>query len=66
MSTSKLLQIVKARGLRLELRDGRPVIVKGVGDHCTDKLLAVLKIHREKIIEALKKTEDHEERFPDA
>ena len=52
MTTQKLLEIVHERGLKIELRDGRPVLIRnGNNDAVTDKLLAVLKIHRERIIQ---------------
>jgi len=54
MSTRQVLDIVKARGLRIDLVDGRPVIRCTDRTAVTDALLSVLKIHREKIIEALK------------
>lgn len=55
MTTTELLAIVKDRGLKIELKDGRPVLVRPPGsDGTTDKLLAVLKRHRERIIDMLK------------
>lgn len=56
MTTDELLKIVEERGLRIELKEGRPVLVRpeGKGD-VTDRLLAVLKVHRDWIIERLKK-----------
>jgi hypothetical protein len=54
MSTRELLRIVKERGLSIELRDGRPVLIRNGKDAAvTDKLLAVLKIHRDRIIKDL-------------
>jgi hypothetical protein len=61
MTTEQVLEIVKERELRLFLKDGNPVIDRnGAGEHgkkITDALLSVLKIHRERIIEILKKQE---------
>ena len=57
MTTSKLLEIVKDRGIKLSLKDGRPVLIQANGSKaCTDALLAVLKIHRDRIIEILRVT----------
>jgi hypothetical protein len=54
MTTQKLLEIVRNRGLDIVLKDGRPVIVPGKHRHqVTDKLLAVLRFHRERIIALL-------------
>lgn len=54
MSTKELLSIVERRGLKVMLRDGRPYLVPGAGSkEVTDKLLAVLKIHRDQIIRTL-------------
>lgn len=55
MSTQELLRIVQERGLKLELREGQPMIV-GPRDkeHITDELIAVLKIHKPRIIEMLR------------
>jgi hypothetical protein len=56
MSTEKLLEIVKARGLRIVLKDDRPVLEKAAGKpEVTSRLLSVLAFHRERIIEKLKK-----------
>lgn len=59
MSTPELMQLVKDRGLRIKLSsDGRPVLDGAAGNPAvTDRLLAVLKIHRERIVELLKKGE---------
>ena len=58
MSTQQLMEIVNKRGLRIELKDGGPVIVCGDGRReVTDALLAVLKFHREKIIDMLKEND---------
>jgi hypothetical protein len=55
MSTKELLEIVKSRGLRIVLRDGRPVLEGASGNPAvTDKLLSALRFHRERIIEILK------------
>lgn len=60
MSTKEVLNIVKERGLEIVLKDGRPVISKPAGnDGVTDRLLSVLKRHRERIIEELSKGESH-------
>jgi hypothetical protein len=56
MTTKKLLEIVKDRGLEIVIRDGRPVLhkPKDIGKEAvTDELLSVLKIHRERIIQHL-------------
>lgn len=54
MSTQELLDIVGKRGLRLTLEDGRPVLKGAQGNpEVTDRLLTVLKIHRQRIIEIL-------------
>lgn len=52
MSTQEVLKIVEARGLSIVLDNGRPVIKRARDNHgaITDKLLAVLKRHRERII----------------
>jgi hypothetical protein len=56
MSTRELLRIVDARGLRIELRNGAPVlrVNEGQKQMATKELLKVLKIHRPRIIEILK------------
>jgi len=54
MKTQELLAIVEKRGLKVTLKDGRPFLVPGSnGKEVTDKLLAVLKIHRDQIIRTL-------------
>ncbi len=61
MTTEKLLAITRERGLDIALKDGRPVIVRGKGkDGVTDALLAVLKVHRERIIALLQKPKEAE------
>lgn len=56
MSTKELLNIVAKRGLRLGLKEGRPVIRQPVPPGAvTDKLLAVLTRHREGIMVELSK-----------
>ncbi len=57
MTTKRLLEIVKERGLRIVLDGDRPILKRPHGDTVavTDKLLAVLKIHRERIVEELKR-----------
>ncbi len=58
MTTRQLMDIVKARGLKLELHEGRPVIVpNGHRGEVTDALLAVLKVHKERIIAVLQSKE---------
>lgn len=58
MNTSELLQIVKDRGMRIELKDGVPHITgRREPGQVTDALLACLKRHREKIIKELSRTE---------
>lgn len=54
MKTKELMSIVADRGLRLKLSDGRPILVKPANyEGNIDKLLAVLKFHRESIISIL-------------
>ena len=56
MTTTALLKIVKDRGLKIALKEGQPCLVGAAGDpQLTDELLAVLRIHREWIIEQLGK-----------
>jgi hypothetical protein len=56
MTTREVLEIAKARGLKIVLDDDRPVIQRKKGDPAvTDKLLSVLRIHRERIIDMLKR-----------
>jgi hypothetical protein len=56
MTTKEVLEIVKARGLKIVLNGDRPEIdPQGKKGVITDKLLSVLKIHRERIIEILKR-----------
>lgn len=58
MTTPEVLEIVKARGLQVVLSEGRPVLRRPNGnDGVTDALLAVLKRHRERIIEHLRRGE---------
>lgn len=60
MTTKELLDIVKQRGLLIVLQEGRPILQRPPGnDKVTDKLLSVLKIHRERIIQELSKGEPH-------
>ncbi len=56
MTTKELMALVKERGLSVELRpDGTPVLKYGNNPAMkTDKLLKVLKLHRERIIAILK------------
>lgn len=57
MSTQQVLEIVKARGMSVILKDGQPVLrTNGKNDAATDRLFAVLKWHRDRIIELLKRT----------
>lgn len=62
MTTEELLAIVERRGLKIELREGRPVIVRNPADPraVTDRLLSVLTIHRQRIIELLSKPKQTE------
>lgn len=54
MTTDELLKIVEARGLKVKLQNGQPVLVREHGDQsATPKLLAVLKRHRDRIIAKL-------------
>lgn len=54
MSTEQLLKIVKDRGLSIAIKEGRPVLVNAANNPAvTDKLLAVLKRHRDRIIDLL-------------
>lgn len=54
MTTQQVLEIVKKRGLKIVITDGRPVLKRPAGnDAVTDKLLAVLKRHRERIVSLL-------------
>jgi hypothetical protein len=56
MRTTEVIEIVKQRGLRLELREGQPILVRPNGKgEVTDELLAVLKHHREPIIDLLQR-----------
>ncbi len=58
MTTKDLLRIVHERGLRIYLKNGQPLIERppeNRKDAVTDRLLAVLKVHREWIIEHLKR-----------
>lgn len=56
MSTEKVMEIVRKRGLRIELKDGQPVLKRPAGNkNVTDSLLAVLKLHRERIVRLLEK-----------
>lgn len=65
MSTEQLLKIVKERGLRIEIKDGRPVLIRKAGDPAlTDRLLAVLKRHRERIVTMLTPAAKQGEMFP--
>ena len=57
MSTSELLDIVRKRGLRIVLENGRPVLKRANREQVTDNLLAVLKVHRERIIKMLEEQE---------
>jgi hypothetical protein len=54
MTTRELLKLVEGRGLKLGLVEGRPVLLRAAGNPAvTDKLLAVLRIHRERIVREL-------------
>jgi hypothetical protein len=56
MTTKELLKIVESRGLKITLIDGRPVL-EGAKGHpaVTDSLLSVLRFHRERIVDHLKR-----------
>jgi hypothetical protein len=55
MTTDELLRIVEQRGLRVVLKDGQPVICGAKSNPAaTERLLAVLRLHRERIIAMLK------------
>ena len=57
MTTRELLEIVKSRGMEIYIKDGNPLLRRN-GNPATEKLMAVLKRHRERIIEMVKdKTE---------
>lgn len=54
MTTEDVLKIVEKRGLKIALRNGQPVLEKAAGSaSVTDELLAVLKFHRQRIIDKL-------------
>ena len=55
MTTNELLDIVKARGLKIVLdNDSRPVLKDAVGNPAvTGNLLSVLRIHRDRILKIL-------------
>lgn len=56
MSTRQVLEFCKERGLTVALKDGVPVLKEASNNpKATEKLRAVLKIHRERIIEILSK-----------
>jgi hypothetical protein len=57
VSTQEVMSVVKGRGLSVTLVDGRPVLrcPESSRAEITDALLAVLKRHREKIINLLKR-----------
>ena len=56
MTTKEVLEILKARGIRVVLEDGRPVLKSPPAGSVTPELLAVLKFHRQWIIEMLKRS----------
>jgi hypothetical protein len=61
MNTRELLVIVEDRGLRIEVREGQPILVRPQGKgEVTDELLAVLKHHRQRIIEILSSPQPQE------
>lgn len=61
MTTEEVMAIVKDRGMSIRLRDGQLFIVKEQGsDGLTPSLVAVLKFHRDKILEMLKHEEAKE------
>jgi hypothetical protein len=54
VTTTELLKIVEGRGLSIRIENGRPLLRRtGSPGAVTDKLLAVLKLHRDRIIELL-------------
>lgn len=55
MTTDRLLQIVKLRGLEIYLREDGSPFIHGPREMVTDKLLSVIKLpyHREEIIRRL-------------
>ncbi len=53
MSTEELLQIVKDRGLSVAIQDGQPVLRPAGSPAATARLMAVLKLHRERIVAQL-------------
>ena len=56
MSTKELLEIVKARGLKVVLVDGQSRLERLKGSTAvTDNLLSVLRFHRERIIDMLER-----------
>jgi hypothetical protein len=56
MNTRQLLEIVKSRGMRIKIEDGRPILIRNAGDGWKPgPLLAVLALHRERIIKELSK-----------
>lgn len=56
MTTKELLEIVERRGLKVLLRDGEPFLHRPKGNKgVTDRLLSVLKRHREPIVSLLSK-----------
>ena len=62
MTTPELIAIIHRRGLALAMRDHGPAIVRPDGSKAvTDKLLAVLTIHRESIIASLKESNHRKE-----
>ncbi len=55
MRTAELLKLIEDRGLRIEAKDGRPVLVGAKASAVvTPRLLKVLKFHRAAILEWLK------------
>ncbi len=54
MTTQEVLGIVKERGMKIIIKDGKPMISKPPENHeLTDTLLKVLAIHRERIVAIL-------------
>jgi hypothetical protein len=52
MTTQEVLKIVEARGLRVEVSNGQPVL-RGETSQATPRLVAVLRRHRDRVLAAL-------------
>ncbi len=58
MRTEQVLEIVRELGFDVVLKEGRPMLTRPPGKtEGTDELLAVLKIHKERIVALLSKEE---------